>query len=810
MQRRTFLKRMLAGGLVAAASPTGVWARVANEGTGPVRVYLIVVDGLRADEVPLMPQLHALSQTGTFYPQGRAEMVAETTTNHMSMLTGMRATRHGMPANTVATLPVRPSDEPRYTKADSILTLMRRQAPDLVSATIGAKTYVADLAKHDRTADGETDATYTNTPLLPVTLDSAPDEEIGTEAVRVSRELDPDFLFVNLGDVDRVGHVDETGGASDGQAPAFRITTLLRADAQLRSLVGELQSSGRWEHTVFIVTADHAMDWSRRDQGINLAPLFEADDLLRGEVLAAMNGGASLYALRSPDEPRALERLARMRTIAAGVHGVRDVLYIRPNPLDGGARHWVGRVYPHWGLGGDFAGDLLVTVEEGYRLGHSTSAPAAFANPIPGNHGHPATLPIPVVVAGGWEGVNQAVAEAPAGLSPTDEHPGQARNIDLVPTAAWLLGLHPPPGGFDGRVLDEPFSTRPPTRVAVRNVASMPVVARIAGDDRYATAVALSALAHAAGVDTVVVASGEQFADALAVTPLAIDRGAPILLSPARGLPDAVAEEVGRLGARRAIIAGGEAALGEQVAVDLTAAGVEDVVRIGGANRYDTARLLALELGVADDNRQVVLATGTSFADALAAGPVAAAGHPRTPEPRSSSPLADITGGSATGPRPLLLTRRDRLPPETLEALAALAVDRVLIAGGPGAVSTAVEQTLRDAGVVVERIAGTDRYDTAARWVERGVREGAFTDDLYLVTGAGFADGLAAGAAVGRLGGSLVIAPPRSLAQTPATRDLLDRRADEFVRVNVVGGTSALSAGLAEEVVALIRARRTR
>jgi hypothetical protein len=112
--------------------------------------------------------------------------------------------------------------------------------------------------------------------------------------------------------------------------------------------------------------------------------------------------------------------------------------------------------------------------------------------------------------------------------------------------------------------------------------------------------------------------------------------------------------------------------------------------------------------------------------------------------------------------------------------------------------------------VVVERIAGTDRYGTGARWVERGVREGAFTDDLYLVTGAGFADGLAAGAAVGRLGGSLVIAPPRSLAQAPATRDLLDRRADEFVRVNVVGGTSALSAGLAEEVVALIRARRTR
>jgi predicted AlkP superfamily pyrophosphatase or phosphodiesterase len=58
-------------------------------------------------------------------------MLAETTPNHVSMITGMRSDRHGMPGNGVPFLEDNIGLEPRYLQADSIFTLAHVQAPDL-------------------------------------------------------------------------------------------------------------------------------------------------------------------------------------------------------------------------------------------------------------------------------------------------------------------------------------------------------------------------------------------------------------------------------------------------------------------------------------------------------------------------------------------------------------------------------------------------------------------------------------------------------------------------------------------------------
>jgi ectonucleotide pyrophosphatase/phosphodiesterase family member 5 len=819
--RRVFLRGALATGAVAAAPVRAPSVRAApGSGAGgeaPVRVYLVVVDGLRPDEVALMPTLSTLAAEGTYYPEARADMVAETSTNHASMITGMRPTRHGIAANAVPTLPVRPSDDPRYLKADSLFTLLARQAPQLVTAAIGAKTYVADLCRHDRTGDGDTDAGHVNEPLVvvPVALDSAPDEETGTEAVVISREHDPDLLFLNLGDVDRMGHFDETGGMTEGQLPALRRATLLRADAQIARLVAELRRSGRWESTVFMVTADHSMDWSRRDRGLNLAPRFQADELLRDEVLAAINGGASLYALRSPDEPRADERLRRMRELALSVEGVEHALYLRPNPADGGERHWVGHVFPQWGLAGDMVGDMIVTVAPGYRLGHDLRAPEVVANPIPGNHGHPTTLPIPIVVSGGWDGVRAQDVTPSDELSVTDEDPGQARNIDLAPTAAWLLGLHGPPGGFDGRVLTEAFDRRPASRPEIRDVASMPSISRLAGDGPAGTAALLSRTGFPEGTDTVVVVDGP-LSGAVA-TPLAVSRHAPVLPAGRGELPAAVLDEIVRLGPRRAYLVGDPAVLSERVAARLRSAGVEELVRLAGTHGPEVAHRVAVELAGDEGLAQAVLVRGDPASDvaldALVAGPVAAGGHPRTPTSADGPRLpnqGDFTAGDGVGPRPLLLVGREDVPDETTLALRELEVERVVIVGGPLAVSVEVEEDLRRRGLLVERIGGETADDTARAIAERGIREGAFTDNLLLVSDGDPWETVGAGAAVGRLGGTLMLAPRTSLPRGESTHRLLVDRADELVRVRLVGGRRSFTEGMLRQVTDLIRERRTR
>jgi ectonucleotide pyrophosphatase/phosphodiesterase family member 5 len=809
MDRRTFLRggAIAAGGLIAGVAPRGVWAQTADPDGEPVKVYIVVVDGLRPDELGMMPHLTQLAAEGRFYPDGRADMVAETTPNHVSILTGMRPDRHGMPGNSVpgrAEFNPRVGDNPRYLRADSLFTLLRRQAPDLKTASVTSKVYLEHMSFHDRTGDGQADATHVYEPSLYIPVsEHETDWIVIQEAMRVSREMDPDFLFVNLGDVDRVGHTDFSGSAE--QLALWRRQTLVATDTLIRMFVEQMKSEDKWEWTVFMVTADHNMDWSRPDRIINIHPEFQDDDLLRDEVLIGVNGGAALYSLRSPAEPRAAERLLRMREIAVGTDGVEEALFTGPRPPAGGEAHWVRNVHPHWGLTGDLTGDMIVIAEAGWRVTETGQT----SNPIPGNHGHSVTLPIPVIIAGGYPGLSAGTVE-PAGALYTDEDPGQARNIDLAPTTAWLLGLHAPPGDFDGRVLTEAFTARPPARVTADNVVPMPRMPRLDGQTRTHTAVMVSERVFAGGADAVVIASAGDFPDALAGTPLAVAAGAPLLLAGPDGLDEVTRAEVERLDPDEAYVLGGEAVLGAGVEADLVEAGVpEDAIRrIGGENRYDTARLVAAELGAA--NGEAVLASGESFADALAAGP-----------------------GAAAAGRPILLTRQGSLPQETLQAIEDAGITRITIAGGPSVVSTAIEDALREAGVVVERLGGADRYATARLFAERAIREGALTDRLWLVSGANFPDALAAGAAAAARvapadgdgeGGddpfwmasgaaeaapsTLLLVPPDGLRG--AAGELILRRADEFIELVVVGGTAAISTATTRDVTDVIRRRRSR
>ncbi len=59
-------------------------------------------------------------------------------------------------------------------------------------------------------------------------------------------------------------------------------------------------------------------------------------------------------------------------------------------------------------------------------------------------------------------------------------------------------------------------------------------------------------------------------------------------------------------------------------------------------------------------------------------------------------------------------------------------------------------------------------------------------------------------------GGLLLLVPPDGLEPAPAVRAFLERRADIFVEIVFVGGTTALTPRLEQQVRGLITARRTR
>lgn len=165
-------------------------------------------------------------------------------------------------------------------------------------------------------------------------------------------------------------------------------------------------------------------------------------------------------------------------------------------------------------------------------------------------------------------------------------------------------------------------------------------VVRIAGSDRFATNNMADIFKTPAVSTTAIIATGNNFADALAVGPAVYQSGDPLILTSGITLSASAAATIADLGVTKAIIVGGTSAVSSSVESALTASGVKVAYRIAGADRTQTAADIAAwetsglpgtgaysalgSLGFGDVGL-VSVARGDTFADALVAGPVAGA-----------------------------------------------------------------------------------------------------------------------------------------------------------------------------------------
>ena len=245
----------------------------------------------------------------------------------------------------------------------------------------------------------------------------------------------------------------------------------------------------------------------------------------------------------------------------------------------------------------------------------------------------------------------------------------------------------------------------------VKGTAAM-TVTRYAGSDRFGTAVEVSkATFPSAGVPVAYVATGSNFADALAGGPAAYKQGGPVLLVAQNAIPSVVAGELGRLKPARIVILGGTGAVSAAVATKLDGYTTGPVVRLAGANRFDTAGQVALY--AFGTSGKAYIANGTNYPDALA-GAVAA----------------------ATKGVPLLLVTATDVPAPTKSAMTKLGVTSSTVLGGTGVVSPAVMSAVQ--GTV--RLAGSNRYSTAV-----AISKATFptANAVFLATGSNFPDALA-------------------------------------------------------------------
>ncbi|OAA90787.1 cell wall-binding repeat-containing protein [Clostridium ljungdahlii] len=170
------------------------------------------------------------------------------------------------------------------------------------------------------------------------------------------------------------------------------------------------------------------------------------------------------------------------------------------------------------------------------------------------------------------------------------------------------------------------FSTNNVVKADTQTVQAPSNITRLDGTDRYDTSAKIAQYGWKQA-DTVFIAGAENnndFADAIAGTPLAHAYDAPILLTRVSALPDDIRAEITSLTPKNIVILGGTGVVSQGIEDGLKAKGY-NVTRIAGQTRYDTAIQIAKELwnkypstnDKVGSDTSVILTTGKQFQYAM-------------------------------------------------------------------------------------------------------------------------------------------------------------------------------------------------
>ncbi|MBK9180994.1 MAG: cell wall-binding repeat-containing protein [Acidimicrobiales bacterium] len=194
-------------------------------------------------------------------------------------------------------------------------------------------------------------------------------------------------------------------------------------------------------------------------------------------------------------------------------------------------------------------------------------------------------------------------------------------------------------------------------------------------------------------------------------------------------------------------------------------------VRVGGIDRYETAALISGQFSPV--GLPVFVASGENYPDAIAAG--------------------WVSGASGA---PVLLVRRDSIPPVTRTELARLAPPEIYVLGGSDVVSDAVFGELGATGAAVVRLAGIDRYGTSAAVVSRFAGPPGFLPAVFVASGEDFADAMVAGAAGGVYRWPLLLVRPSGPLPLTVVTELQNLSAAGYTNIVIVGSPADVSPGV--------------
>lgn len=298
-------------------------------------------------------------------------------------------------------------------------------------------------------------------------------------------------------------------------------------------------------------------------------------------------------------------------------------------------------------------------------------------------------------------------------------------------------------------------------------------IQRLSGDNRYETSVEVSEK-NFKSADTVVLASGQNIADALVASSYADIEEAPILLTNKNSISDEVLDEIERLKADKVVIVGGQSSISSSVESRLKKEDIK-VTRISGRDRFDTSDKLSQEVSrLSKKSSQAILVNGYKNIDAL-----------------SVSSLA------TKEELPILLNGRNALNMSVKNRLKQMNVNKVYIIGGNNSISSDVEKELKKMQISVVRLSGTDRYETSANIAKYAYKD---FDEAIVASGENPVDALAASTLTGKKKAPILLTNknkiPKSIKKIIEDMDI--------GKITIVGGENSITDNVMDDMEDLL------
>lgn len=298
-------------------------------------------------------------------------------------------------------------------------------------------------------------------------------------------------------------------------------------------------------------------------------------------------------------------------------------------------------------------------------------------------------------------------------------------------------------------------------------------IQRLSGDNRYETSVEVSEK-NFKSADTVVLASGQNIADALVASSYADIEEAPILLTNKNSISDEVLDEIERLKADKVVIVGGQSSISSSVESRLKKEDIK-VTRISGSDRFDTSDKLSQEVSrLSKKSSQAILVNGYKNIDAL-----------------SVSSLA------TKEELPILLNGRNALNMSVKNRLKQMNVNKVYIIGGNNSISSDVEKELKGMQISVVRLSGTDRYETSANIAKYAYKD---FDEAIVASGENPVDALAASTLTGKKEAPILLTNrnkiPKSIKKIIEDMDI--------GKITIVGGENSITDNVMDDMEDLL------